>query len=1645
MDQLLLTTNAFSTFYPGNYQYEIDRNNLLDTLEKMTETSDIISVSGETATGKTVLLKQFCERKETISIFISQAKPISASLEITLIDLIKQINFLTKGQVITELPNSIPQLKIMYTRALSQLSYYASSGNVVYLVIDGLYHAADTSDAIIEALLQELIPFGKKNIKVIISKNDEPDQLSAFINAIPYRKKELSMIGINSNEVGLIFKDLNLEEQTIEDIRLTFLGNPSDIVELRNILEKEDLDIDRIPQNIFEYLWKKQNYEDETFLRLFSLIVFSSKDLNLDELSSILDISPAKVVKEIEGNPFMSIENGIPKIKNETYLKRLEKKLDSKKKETYDLLATFILAKGSKNDYWLLTKYYEGSEKYAELISILDNSDYIDSVLSSNSMSSLRLLVGSGLRTSNKIDSLTNIYKYSLENSLIKAQSNSNNGNEIEALMLLQQENKALSIARNSRVIEEKIHLLSMIARIQKKNRGIVDPQLIDEIKKIYENLNLDYIGEKGVAIASELIAVDVDLAIGLLERTFELESDNNALDKMMVALSIDSLSEGASEPGYELFENIKDRVKDPELKNIFSTMFNFSKSISPKNLIQELEKIDSLNAKITFLSNWCDDNDTGEKRLEILEYGFNQLSTSNDYKSNAGIYFKLSNQLLFDDIGEYEKIIELFDSRRELLEENGPTVFYVRLTLNIINCLDKNNKEAAVNRIDDLYTYVDKIEDISIKLECKSYILRELKKYKNSAFYEEQLRIIEILQTELEAELTEITSNFAYQEDLLGKTIQVLANTDFDFCLSTVNNVNTVVNREKLYSNLIDGLVDQGILNTTDNVIDGNILGKVVDIANIIKYDLDIYDHSIFYMIDSLNLVATEKGTGLTCSQSTFYKILNSINNIRDTRRKTLSLAMLLNIFSDTDFVNQQNIEDSMKNSWNSIDILPRKISIGYELVTTLTKKRFDIATSFINEIQDEKVKNSQFNTEEFWTFIMSLRLLIHAFRGVNSEKHSHLIQSMEKIKSLIDTVESFGEQAILYSMLLLDISNKTSQVAVKEILTIINKKIDGISNEDTRFKAYVLSKCAPALYLNSPSYLEANIDLLSPREKDNVYSSLCIYYLTKTDNYQPFDLGSNAKYNYSYEDILEVVNLISKIEQDSLKYVILKLLLGIIRDNQGTQLNQERMNDLKQRIRSTINNSFTSNQFIQHDGYKIISEYYHWICFDSYQKDKVNTFLERIKEIPNISDRIFCMTSIASEIRPKDHQLRDDILADAEIMIDELNSTSEKILRLEDMADSIKSKKHSKEKYYIQKALDLIDDQENKKMERRLIDLAYQLDSEFANSLVSSIKGTKLEIESKKKRYKNRINLLALNEKVRNDKGKEDFSTMEYEEAANLGDACWKSYSNLMAGSIAARKPIFLKKYLQIGSTLSIEQSFPIFSWFLENSNRKSDKSSRNEFFEATYIACKFALTNKQYSEKSLQDIETYFQKESMAVSITEENVDEAKKFIAEKLSKGTIENIIITDPYFDKDDLKFIFELYQLLEEDDLIFSVITGPKRYKNSYDDEKNDEEFREYWKDKVSSENPPNICVIVATDKVTGDSPFHDRYMISNEHGVSLGGSINGLGKSKEININVLPEDTRRDRAEYFSHYVSNDLFFFKRNSLEVSTKAFYI
>ena len=1215
--------------------------------------------------------------------------------------------------------------------------------------------------------------------------------------------------------------------------------------------------------------------------------------------------------------------------------------------------------------------------------------------------------------------------------------------------MSLKQEHRAISVAKNLKLIEDRLLSLAVIARIEKKSQGTVNQTLLDEINKLYNMVDFEYIGSKGIEIASELISVDVDLSIQILEKSFDFEGDENSLDKIMVALSLESLL-NEKDTNYELVESIKKRVKDPEVKDAFATMFNFSKSIPPKYLIEEVSKIELLNARINFLVNWCEENDGNDSRLEIVKFAFKQLSSSSEYKSNTSLYFKISKQLLFDKAPENLEIIEMFDSRIEMLEKNGPTVFYVRILINIINSIDKIDTEECANRIEKLYNYIECIEDSATKLECQSYFFTSCVSLENIEKYQEKLLILGLLQEEIKEELNDITEKFAYQEELLSKSLKILVSTDYEFCCETVEKVNTITNREELYKSLIEGLIeDKAIENLDCNLID-NMIIQVLKICDNFTYNRDYFDNSIDGLLQALYYIVNEKKVQVSIPDNTVKKILSYCYKIRESHQKIRSIVLLISIFRDSELLNEENEYKNVVNLWNKIDVFPRKINIGYEIVTILSDHNSILATDLGNKITNEKLENGQFESDEFWPLVMLVRLLIQSFKGVinHTDSYSEISIYSKKISSIIDSVSSNGEKSILKSNLVSILSNKGDFKSQQKLVTDITKHIDSIPREDARYRAHVIKKCAPTLYKNSRSYFNEAIKIMSPSEIDDCYAQLCIYFLTKTDSFQPFEFTAKSNYKCSYEDVLEAINILSSIEQDSMKYSLLKIILDMIKDKKGPNLNQERKNDLKVTIENLIEKSFVSGNFIRHQGFKILARYYHWITFNSFQKDKIAHFLAEIKNIPNLSDRVFCQISIAAEIkRPKDSELRDQILDDAEKSIDQLSSTSEKILRYEDMAEAVHQRKNSKEKIYIEKALELIDgtDDKNSRVEKRLIDLAHQLDSDFANSLVSSIKEGSIEEKNQKKRYQRRIEDLSLSEKVTNDKGAEEFSNIEYQEASKLCNICWECLSQLLAGSISARKPNQLKNYLKVAARLAINQSYPIYSWFLENVVQKNNKNTAFDFFEATHIACKFALLNRIHSGKHIQEIEEYFDEYSSSLLVKEGMEEDAINFISDKLSTQNLDTIVICDPYFDKNDLRFLFLLYNSLDCEKVEFTVLTSLKQIKSNSEREDFSEEFLDYWKAQISSENPPYTIFTAAGIKGSNDSPFHDRYILGEKAGVQIGGSINGLGKKKDMVITELSEEIVQKMNEYFNNFFSTNLKYFRENNVDLSLVTFGI
>ena len=70
----IVDITTFSTFFSKKKLHEIERANLLSDMKKNIEESDILIIKGDSGSGKTVLLSQFCQKYNAISIFISPKK-----------------------------------------------------------------------------------------------------------------------------------------------------------------------------------------------------------------------------------------------------------------------------------------------------------------------------------------------------------------------------------------------------------------------------------------------------------------------------------------------------------------------------------------------------------------------------------------------------------------------------------------------------------------------------------------------------------------------------------------------------------------------------------------------------------------------------------------------------------------------------------------------------------------------------------------------------------------------------------------------------------------------------------------------------------------------------------------------------------------------------------------------------------------------------------------------------------------------------------------------------------------------------------------------------------------------------------------------------------------------------------------------------------------------------------------------------------------------------------------------------------------------------------------------------------------------------------------------------------------------------------
>jgi hypothetical protein len=468
--------------------------------------------------------------------------------------------------------------------------------------------------------------------------------------------------------------------------------------------------------------------------------------------------------------------------------------------------------------------------------------------------------------------------------------------------------------------------------------------------------------------------------------------------------------------------------------------------------------------------------------------------------------------------------------------------------------------------------------------------------------------------------------------------------------------------------------------------------------------------------------------------------------------------------------------------------------------------------------------------------------------------------------------------------------------------------------------------------------------------------------------------------------------LRLCDKITSDSALFYSLNLIADIATGaRRESRFTKEQIGKIADDIRQFAGKSYRRSGFIQHDGYRIITEALalkvraekgsHW-----------HSLADRARQIPNISDRVLVICTLAESAVEKERDLSCQLLEEAKDIALTLPSTYERAMRLATVADSAFSFDKAIAKAVISagaEAASRSDGEGIRRVERRLIDLAHAIDPDWAAQIVEQRDQDPARVR-RKAELQSRLNVLR--DATRPESGGRRGTPAE------LPETCWRSLALLNGNQISPRGIETFGDELSAIAEMPLSESYPIIAWVVGNcvakhSRTKAAGAKIRPLFEALLTSSRITahLTGTALLNDGL-DVGRKMLREGGLVEPGDQHA--AKDMLTSLIGQFASAQIDICDPYFGPSDMW----LLKLIKDHnpDARVRILTSSKALASDAGDPA--EAFLSHWKDHVSSADPPNTRVIIVT-WLDENCPIHDRWMVAGREGLRFGTSVSGLGK----------------------------------------------
>jgi hypothetical protein len=1612
-------TRICSTF-PETPEPEVSRENLITLLEGLLKSNkEIIVVEGEEGIGKTTLLAQFAcaHPQEAICAFLSDSSQYASDPVIVAGNLHEQIQFALGNVKFKKRTTSDTQG--LLRASIVELQRKASEERKNYFfIIDGLDELPDEDhEAVIEIF--DLLPIGLSTFRFLLSGSVE--KLEKLKRGKITLKPWVIPV-FSADEIKKYFNGIEIEREYFETIKkVSHKGVPGWLASIRRQCVRPGMVPNQVLSNLSEHMpdllekeWSSVGKAPEPMRLALAILCFDKQPHNIDSLCSAVGVNNTELKAFLDKCTFINWSGpneATPSFA--AYFRRFATaKLVKMRKLVFTRGIELMMAKpDSREALNNLPYYYSESEQYSKLLDYL-SGDHIGKMIDcTESWGPLDQKVELGLITAHQLNRGADLMRFGLQRSAVRSvESCEQRRSEIEAYVAMGDFTAASSLAQTARAREDRLHMLAIIASSKRKKGLPIETELKEQVRQLYSQIDKKSLGDRAVEIALDLIYCQPELAIDLIQESQDDSVSKDSTDMAFANLSVRTMvGQTKDKDSGEACAQLNAKIHSPAVQKFIQTVSALWGGWSATDVITMLDMWEKPSDRIYVMRIWASQNRRKPDAGQIIAHAIETIIKTTEYSPNAKVYRELAMPLPFLPDNDVAKaLVNKFDIVKSLIQAAGPTEEYVWLQLLISAAEYKYAKDLATTRFSDIYLLISELNDLTTKTACLARLSSMLKRTDPYKEMEPNTGIHKTSAEDLEAALRKLLNETADHYEAVQPALRALAASAPERALDFANSLNTEPRRDRARIEILKTLLDGEPKAIKPEFID-KILAAIYYATNKDRALLALPTHLaakcelVSHLLPALK--RWEVASRLLACPADRCKFLLSYHKICNAQKPDPDKAYITFLHSE------------LKKAWSQVDGNCSQIDLGFHIIAEIGNSSPSLVQDIISEIKQIRTTEVLDNQTVANTYIASCRLTIRAFSGL-IKKELQEKDDLHILERLIAKVPSARIRAIMWAEVALRADVEGDNALCKDIVKIHVKGAIGeirVEDKDDRIKAIVATSAA--LFRGHAGTAEELIDALPEEDKDGAYREICSFLLLQEIPNEPYSNDNKNKKQISNENISDICRLINKMKSDGMAFALIEGLIENVGSKQyWNTLTREQKSDAVSKLKSLFK-LFPSQRFIQHDGYKILAS------AEIGHLDKIGTgdwdlLINQAKALPNKSDKALVLSHLA-KVMARSSKLASrakQTFEDAKLEIEGLSSIRERLFRYESLAKDALEFDIKISKAVLQAAIQssiALEAEDVNTTRRRLVDLAYRIQPDFAEKLASELDDDPART-AKRIEIKERLDTLRLRDSIQSGKSK-DFAE-KTKSPEQMAEAAWMALRNLNSGKVNALDSQSTRGYILEASKCPMAQAYPMLALVIENEVKQHKGTSQaaiyiKPLFRACTIAAeltyKVAAKMNSTAEASILDIARNAKDGKSLIRAGQR--EKALEIIRNWVRTQAAEYITICDPYFGPEDL----ELVHLIrgENANLPLCILTSRKHQKDEDVKTPWDEAYQGYWRIHISEADPGDVRIVVVGSKDTGAIPIHDRWMVSKNSGIRLGSSVNFIGISKATEVTEIDSE----------------------------------